>query len=406
MAKHFEHSTRLQIPKIKHAPTGLTQSLEDYLHDKDFEINRRQYLAQQEAKKSGKPIKSTLAAGDSKSSSSKPAFPEVPPNSTPAAQPPKGPPPDLIDFFESIDQPQQNNVQAQNSFEQPSYTSQFPNNQPANSFTPQQNSFISPQATNPFGQFQQQPIVFSSQPQTQQQPPPQSQFQSPIQTQSTGAGFGGYTPQPQQSQMLPQQTSFSDPIFNNNYQQQPQSQFGFPQQPQQQQQPLARQQTNPFRTTMMQQPTGSFQPSLTGSQVQSPSSTGSNPFAAQAPSAQQNGPAFSGAGSNQAQSSSPFQSQPLAQQSQPIAPQRTGTNPFAKVSPSNTSSQTGVVTHATGSTNPFKQSSFVNQQTGQGWQAGQQGTMGGLEHLPTLPVFPRPGQPQVPQQQPQQGGWY
>jgi len=47
----------------------------------------------------------------------------------------------------------------------------------------------------------------------------------------------------------------------------------------------------------------------------------------------------------------------------------------------------------TGSTNPFRQSAFVNQQTGQGWQASQ-GTMGGLEQLETIPVFPRPGQPQ------------
>ena len=33
------------------------------------------------------------------------------------------------------------------------------------------------------------------------------------------------------------------------------------------------------------------------------------------------------------------------------------------------------MTHATGSTNPFRQSAFVNQNTGVGWQnSGQQGT--------------------------------
>jgi len=47
---------------------------------------------------------------------------------------------------------------------------------------------------------------------------------------------------------------------------------------------------------------------------------------------------------------------------------------------------------ATGSTNPFRQSAFVNQQTGQGWQYSQNATMGGMENLDTVPVFPRPGQ--------------
>ncbi|KAH0164047.1 hypothetical protein KCU67_g5317, partial [Aureobasidium melanogenum] len=46
----------------------------------------------------------------------------------------------------------------------------------------------------------------------------------------------------------------------------------------------------------------------------------------------------------------------------------------------------------TGSTNPFRQSMFVNQQTGQGWQNTPQASMGGWEQLQTVPVFPRPGQ--------------
>ena len=44
VARMHEHSTRLEIPKIKHAPTSLAASLEEYLNDKDFEVNRRQYL--------------------------------------------------------------------------------------------------------------------------------------------------------------------------------------------------------------------------------------------------------------------------------------------------------------------------------------------------------------------------
>jgi hypothetical protein len=54
VARQFEHATRLEIPKIKHAPTSLAASLQEYLDDKEFDVNRRQYLAEQDAKKSGK----------------------------------------------------------------------------------------------------------------------------------------------------------------------------------------------------------------------------------------------------------------------------------------------------------------------------------------------------------------
>lgn len=80
-----------------------------------------------------------------------------------------------------------------------------------------------------------------------------------------------------------------------------------------------------------------------------------------------------------------------------LQPQRTGTNPFARrstMSASPGSSSPGLQPlrpNATGSTNPFRQSQFVNQQTGQGWQTAQQGSMGGYEQLETVPVFPRPG---------------
>jgi hypothetical protein len=96
---------------------------------------------------------------------------------------------------------------------------------------------------------------------------------------------------------------------------------------------------------------------------------------------------------------SPFASMQQQQPLQPLQPAPTGTNPFARQpSPqSATSAQGGLTVNATGSTNPFRQSAFVNQQTGQGWQnAGSQGTMGGmsLDQLPTTSVFPRPGQQQ------------
>src|SRR5277367_4691649 len=50
-ARQYQHQTRVEVPKLKHAPTNLGKQLEDYLADPDFEINRRQYLAEQEAKK-------------------------------------------------------------------------------------------------------------------------------------------------------------------------------------------------------------------------------------------------------------------------------------------------------------------------------------------------------------------
>ena len=60
-AKAMEHAMRLQIPNVKHAPTGLTQALEEYLNDPDFELNRKQYLE-------GKGAKSgTTMTNDSKS---------------------------------------------------------------------------------------------------------------------------------------------------------------------------------------------------------------------------------------------------------------------------------------------------------------------------------------------------
>src|ERR1700761_3980872 len=106
IARHYDHATRLEIPKIKHAPTSLTGSLEEYLKDPDFEINRRQFLAQQEAKKSGKAANGTSKGPTAKpSSSASTAFPEPKPQQKPAQA--KGPAPDLIDFFESIEQNQQ-----------------------------------------------------------------------------------------------------------------------------------------------------------------------------------------------------------------------------------------------------------------------------------------------------------
>ncbi|KAK1087470.1 hypothetical protein LTR48_002547 [Friedmanniomyces endolithicus] len=262
VARQYEHATRLQIPKLKHAPTSLVSSLQDYLDDGDFEINRRQYLAEQEGKRTGEPVQRAAPAKTqpSNAAASTPARQEQP--TAPAAASPqhKGPAPDLIDFFDSIEQNQQPMAHS---------------NQP----------------------FSQQPMGF------------------PLQGQQTGF-------QPQQ-------------------QQQPQA-FGF------QQAPAT---TGSAFSSQPQQP-----PHVLQAQP-----TGTNPFA---------------------RNTTPAQQQPTPPMSPPIALQ---------VQP-------------TGSTNPFRQSAFVNQQTGQGWQNAPQASMGGLEHLETIPVFPRPGQVTGQQQQPSPWG--
>ena len=435
-ARQYENATRLEIPKLKHAPTSLTASLEEYLNDPDFEINRRQYLAQQEAKKGNKGTSNGAAESSnnfSKSAMNKGAssqsFPEAKPAQTaPPKAEPKGPAPDLIDFFDSIEQNQQPMAAVSTQQQQvpnfgvgPHYQQQQQLQQTG--VFPQQNGFfaqngLQPQAqnggnfgnANPFGQ-----------PQPQQ----------PVQQSFTGAGFGGYDQQPQPFQqqdafsIMPQQKATQFP-----QQQQPfntaQQSFSSGQQPfSATQQPINTGQTsNPFRQSMMPQATGASLSSYSNTPPL-PSSPQNyqptNPFARQTTGQTQNSPfstQFTGQGTPfaspppQQPQGTPFTSPlPQAQQQQqsaipPLTPHRTGTNPFARSTPTGQSqspftSASPLVATPTG-TNPFRQSTFVNNQTGQGWQAGQ-GTMGGFEQLDTVPVFPRPGQ--QPQQQQQQNAW-
>ncbi|KAL9037842.1 MAG: hypothetical protein Q9214_005522, partial [Letrouitia sp. 1 TL-2023] len=395
-ARRYENATRLEIPKLKHAPTGLTSSLEEYLNDPDFEINRRQYLAQQEAKKGKKPSSNgaTKSANQAKKTTSSTSgtkdFPEPKAATVPAAKiEAKGPAPDLIDFFDSIEQNQQPMAT------QPQQQMSVLQNGPQNFQQQQQPPAIStiPNFFSPTGQSQQQmPGSFgSSNPFGQNLQQEQPNF--------TGNGYTGYVQQqsfPQPQQNFPQQsdqfadvsqTSVSQPF---TFQQQP---FSTAQQPfSQGPQP---QSTNPFRQTHIQ--TGPANSSFSNSStISSPlSQQSTNPFARNIPS-QMSGPSPN--------SSSPFQSPPPQQQqppTQPLQSTRTGTNPFARnISPlsSQYSTPPTLAPNTTGSTNPFRQSTFVNQQTGQGWQ-GSQRTMGGLEQLETVPIFPRPGQ--LPQQQQQ-----
>jgi len=415
VARLHEHSTRLEIPKIKHAPTSLTQALEEYLHDKDFETNRRQYMAEREAKKSGG--KTTNGASKLPFDTKPAAASTTSPTQTSAPSKPPEVSLPLIDFFDSIQdnqqtmaQPQAQQFPQQTGFQQPNM--QIP--QQNADFQQQQQPFGQPdvQSTNPFAQMQQ-----GMQQMNLQQPQ-----QPQLQTQFTGAGFGGYTPQP----FSPQNNLPSIPQNGMpNFSQQPAIAEPL------QAQPTS---TNPFRASMMlppAQPTGPAEPKLLGNPTGASSPLGrspTNPFAKHSIGGFQSSlsPTYEGAVASpfsvpsiQApQQNSPFAPQP--QQQQPLQPTPTGTNPFARgVSPvqGTPSPQGGLTVHATGSTkyvmsccsllpstdlnsSPFRQSAFMNQATGQGWQNSGQGTLGGmnLDAVPTTSVFPRPGQQQ--QQQP------
>jgi phosphatidylinositol-binding clathrin assembly protein len=390
LARQYEASTRLEVPKLKHAPTTLTASLEEYLKDADFEINRRQYLAQQEAKRTGKPVSAVAAPP--------PKVEPIKTNAAPAAghgrTASKGPAPDLIDFFASIEDNQQTMGQPTGQQQQQPFATSYNQNQQFQQF--QQSA--QPTGYNPFLQ-QQQHQQQQQQQQVQQQPQqgmPQYQQQAPLQPDFTGAGFGGYGPQPQQ-QFVQQPFGFSslqsipqNGVADFSPQQQHQQPMPQAQSPVEQLQPQQTS-TNPFRQSMM--PTGG---------VMSPTSPMSrqstNPFAKHTTPISPVSP-MQGNGHFQPQAagfSSPPTSPPPQQHQSPapLQAQRTGTNPFAKAAslPPGAPAAQPLVPNVTG-TNPFRQSQFVNQATGMGWQHMNQGTLGGYDvnSVPTQPVFPRPG---------------
>ncbi|KAH8669470.1 ANTH domain-containing protein [Tricladium varicosporioides] len=396
-ARQFEHQTRVEVPKLKHAPVNLGKQLEDYLLDPDFEINRRQYLAEQESKKgrggtngASKAFGASTSKSESESrSTAAQAFPDTE-KAAPKAQPVKAPNHDLIDFFDSIEQTPQPII-AQPGQQQPQFNNQFNNGAP---FQQMQNQSQFPQ--NVFAQQQpQQQAGFQDPNKFLQQDfntgntgfaaPQQPQIQQQqVQPNFTGAGFGGYTPQssfqPGGLSSIPQDSAAS-----------------FPQQAQIQQQQLgpmqagAQQTTNPFRQSMMVanptgMPTQSFvasPPPVTSAMTRQ----STNPFAKHPPLTAQNFP------------SPPPEPVQQQQTAAPLRAMATGTNPFARNLAMNSSQRPqtsgGLVPQPTGSTNPFRQSQFVNTATGQGWQNNQQSIGGGLDHLDTVPVFPRPATQQA-----------
>ncbi|CAL3970371.1 unnamed protein product [Diplocarpon coronariae] len=394
-ARQYEHQTRVEVPKLKHAPIHLVKQLEDYLQDADFEVNRRQYIAELESKKSKSTgvSKSFSAAAKNQSetrSAAGKAFPDTQPAAAKPTQPTKGPDPDLIDFFESIEQNQQPMATQAGTLHE---ATQFQNGGPLQLQQQpqqfQQNGFVQQQTGFPLG-----PNPFSQAPQNSQQsfnagfagvPQP-----VPAQTNFTGAGFGGFSSQT---------PSFQPGILSSIPQESPAS-F---QQVSQQQMPMGNMQTgapqqttNPFRQSiMMANPTSMLGPAYPASPPVNPSMApqSTNPFAKSISPAQQ---PFSPPPDKQ------FQAQQIQQQqtAAPLRPMQTGTNPFAKNMALKNSAERpqtsgNLMPQPTGSTNPFRQSQFVNTATGSGWQNNQQPIGGGLDNLETVPVFPRPAQQQA-----------
>lgn len=416
-ARVVETATRLQIPNLKHAPTSLTSSLEEYLHDPEFDSNRRNYLASQEAKRTGKPVPpsvkpSSPPPGQQSKTSAAQRFPSPTPAAAASSElaQPRAVAPDLIDFFESIESeqtpmfatqqeaPQLQIPQTQNQYSQ-QVDAPFIGGQP--SFVGQQQFAaqtgpaypVAYQAQNPYSQAQLTPIAMI---QTGPLPPQQSQQMQPN---FTGTGFGGYTPSDQTAVTAPPM-----PILPQQFIQQP-STF---------QSPLnlspavalstGQTDTNPFRQSMMMTGSVTSNQSLGSYTTSPPAPKSTNPFARAASQSSPTGltvtaPVFP----ISAQSTSSYnpqsvpQTMPLSQQPT-IRSMPTGTNPFARnLSPTPTGTSVGSVALSvpatTGGTNPFRQSMMVQHQQQQaqmnGSFSGQSGSMGGWENLETIPIFPR-----------------
>ena len=386
IARQHEMSTRLPVPRLKHAPLSLAKSLEDYLNDPDFDINRRQFLAQLEARRTGKKLPTNTATAkvaNSKATSASPdQGPAVPAKPVQAA---KGPAPDLIDFFASIESNQE---------------SMFGPQPPAQ---PQQTGFQPG--------MQQMPMMTGQMAGYGQQGMPNQTFQQdPMAAQFSGMNLGGYGTQPNQQ---PVQAFAPNPLqaaqSNDFGGLQPQATGMMSASTGQQQQT-----TNPFRQSIMppgaqqmpdpsqRQSTNPFaKPQMTGMQslTEHPQSSFSQPSIPQSFSQQQ---------AYQQQPAMMSPQAPMQFPPQPAAPlqsMQTGTNPFARpqtgtpqqhglASPplSGGSAGAGLMPQPTGSTNPFRASMMP---------AGQ-ATLGGMQadHMSTIPVFPRPGQMQGQQRQP------
>ncbi|BFZ63050.1 hypothetical protein YB2330_004162 [Saitoella coloradoensis] len=410
IARSLEGSTRLQIPNIKHAPTSLLASLQDYLKDPNFEQNRAQYLIDQEKKRTGKSSSKDNTTFKAPATTSPTQATTNPYNaSTTTSQPAQKGAVDMVDFFASIESEQQTMF--------PNQTGAVPPLSNQLAYAPPQQPYSTEfdyQGAGGYAQPQQigvQATGYQPQSPVQQQsyyPYQQQQQQPPVQPQQVGVQPTGYIPytQPQSPPSngyglgtIPESNPFGA-VTQSPPPVQPQFQV-----PQQQFSPVQPQMTgssNPFRQSMMPPAQPSFHQQFAsepGAAVMAPQATGhtrtsTNPFSA--PQRSSTLPPQS--------TTSPVQPprtfSPPMQSSATLQPQMTGSsNPFRQsMAPQMTGNPAPMQAQATGSTNPFRQSTMgtgMQGAYGQGQQGQQmqplrpQTTAGGLENLETIPVFPR-----------------
>lgn len=367
VAKHLEYATKLHVPTIKHAPTALTSSLEEYLDDPNFETNRRQYLYEKNTKD-----------GDSKQPSSINAQARSPPKPQIQPQPEPQPQPQIqqVQQFQSTGLQRNPSLVVQPSSYNPweqAINQPFFNGQQQQQAQPQPQPQQQLHSSHTGGVFA-MPSITQGQPFQQQMP--QQQFQQPFQQPQqepqainpafTGSGFGGYGPQqPQQPQ-----TTGSNPFLQNGIQPQATQPTPFSQSfaPQQQQQPMSQQNTQSFG--LQRSNTNPFSSmtsnSLSRSNTLQPSATGSaNPFANSRFASGSGTTALSFNHTSNGQSNEP----------QPLKSSSTGSNPF-KVSES--------------TSNLFNKANDGSKAQ----QLRPQATAGGLENMSTIAVFPETQQEQ------------
>lgn len=361
VAKHLEYATELHVPTIKHAPTALTSSLEEYLNDPNFEENRRRYMLEKGLKgKAPETNRDTPAQ----------AQPQAQPQAQHQAQQPQA--------LQGQPQPQQNqHINGQDGLQR------------SGTLLVQQSTY------NPWGGSVASPQPFQFVQQAQAQPTQPTQINPAF----TGAGFGGYGAQPQATgtnPFLQNQTGF------NGFQQQPTQQF--------QQQPTQQFQQQPTQQ-FQQQPTQQFQQAgaqQPGFQQQGFQQTGQ--FQQQPTQQFQQTNQFQGSQSHLSaqHTNNPFSSLPTTPTGQPQPVAVNSTNPFGNTRFANSRTtpysfsqdrDKRVSVTATGS-NPFKVSQtttsvFDNAEKQKPQALQRQPTAGGLEHLPTIAAFPETQQEQT-----------
>ncbi|KAK9249237.1 ANTH domain-containing protein [Lipomyces tetrasporus] len=342
VARKLESATRLNVPNIKHAPTSLTQALEEYLNDPDFDVNRRQFLAQKEAKMAAHrndisvpdPIASAISQTDGSGRAgyqSQPQSQQVPSSFQKKLSPEQS----LLDFFASIEQQE----------------SIFPEG--TNGSAPAQQQAIPAQQ-----QFAYQPTggVYPFQGQGAPQ-------QTPLNRDFTGTGFGGYSYQTE-SQPFPTSSVIAQPLAGYAPGPQPGANGWGPfsesqlQQPsifsqQQSLQPQTTGSTNPFRQSTMF--TG-ISPQFTGGGAE----VSTNPFHAAKPPSLGLSAVPEYGDTQRPQQTAAAPAKLIPQSTNPFARQRLETNGASGLGQSSAMSpqlqQQSLTQQTTGSTNPFRQS--------------------------------------------------